>query len=226
MAKIQVAPESNASVMIRIWDLPVRLFHWTLVAAVAMMWVSAECEWFTIHLWLGQGVLALMVFRLIWGVVGSRTARFASFVKAPREAIAHLAELRAALRGGAGPAPHLGHNPAGAYMVLVLLALVLTQAVSGLFASDDILVEGPLNRLVPAVIADLATLVHSLVFDLIVVAVVLHVCAIGVYRWLLGQDLVRPMISGRMAFPAHAVPQEAEDAGEHGNKLTVRSPPL
>ena len=118
-----------------LWDIPTRVFHWTLVAAVALAWWSAEQERYDIHEWTGYTVLVLVVSRIVWGVVGSVHSRFTDFVAGP-------GRVRAYLQGQGSPTP--GHNPLGGWSVLALLTLLLLQAVSGLFNSDDVLFSGPL----------------------------------------------------------------------------------
>ena len=125
----------------RVWDLPVRVFHWALLLAVAGAWCThaAGVAWVRYHGWCGYTVLVLVAFRLLWGIVGTRHARFTSFVRGP------VATLRYAAQLARGTAPHLaGHNPLGAWMVLVLLAALLAQALLGLFGNDEIFNFGPL----------------------------------------------------------------------------------
>lgn len=198
-------PQLPTTRPVRIWDLPTRLFHWGLVALVAFAWVSAELggslmDW---HMRAGYAVLALVLFRLIWGVIGSRTARFASFVRGPG---AVLAYLRTMLRPDAPH--HLGHNPAGGAMILVLLAVLALQGGTGLFATDDILTEGPLVRHVSSATASLLTGIHEANFTLLLALVALHVGAALFYLIIKHDNLIRPMITGRRAVPAAQVPAD------------------
>lgn len=179
---------------VAVWDLPVRLFHWTLVALLIVAWSTAHggLDWMRYHLLAGYAILALVVFRLMWGFFGSFHARFSSFLASPR----------AAWRYGVGLAQgrhqsYLGHNPLGGYMVLLLLALVLTQVVTGLFASDDIFFRGPLASHVSGRFSRAATAVHKLNINLLIAAVALHVIAIAYYRWRLGENLVKAMFTGK-----------------------------
>ena len=127
---------------VKIWDLPTRLFHWSLVAGILFMWFSAEIsdslmDW---HMRVGEFLIALILFRIIWGVIGSDSARFSSLLRSP------IATLRyAQTLPSRKPSWHAGHNPLGGWMVIALLLLVLLQASSGLFITDDILLEGPLR---------------------------------------------------------------------------------
>lgn len=191
----------------RIWDLPVRLFHWLLVLLVALLWYTGDVGGLDlslplpggrslflanmdIHMLAGQTVLALVLFRLLWGVAGSTTARFSAFVRGPRAALAYL---KAALRGE--PPLTLGHNPAGGLMIVLMLALLLAQAVTGLFASDDLFSEGPLAHLVGSDASGRLTELHGWLFKALLAAVALHVSVIVLYL-LRGKNLIRAMITG------------------------------
>jgi cytochrome b len=187
---------------IPVWDLPTRLFHWLLVLLVAGAWLSHEFGDVTLtwHSWNGYALLTLLLFRLLWGIVGSSTARFADFVSGPRTVLHYLRNHR----------PTLGHNPAGGWSVLALLAVLLTQALAGLFATDDIIVSGPLNFLVKSDTAALLSSIHRLGFYVLLGLVVLHLAALAFHRFVHGDDLVRAMISGRK--PADRVPPGAAAA--------------
>ena len=135
---------ANTNDRIRVWDLPVRLFHWTLVILMATSYFSGRAggDWMKFHFWSGYAILTLLLFRIAWGFVGSTTARFSDFVKGPSAAFRHLAEL-----AGADRPRDAGHNPLGGAMVVVLIFAVLAQVVAGLFSADtDIgMVNGPLT---------------------------------------------------------------------------------
>ena len=183
---------------IKVWDRPTRLFHWLLVVLIAAAWWTGEHEDLTWHYRIGMGVLMLILFRLIWGVIGGSTARFAGFVKGPR-AIADY------LRGAAPP--RVGHNPLGALSVLALIALVATVVVLGLFATDhDGLQPGPLAHLVSYEGADAAHEYHELGFNLLLALVAVHVAAV-LYYWLFRRDdLIGPMVTGSRDGPEGAEP--------------------
>ena len=184
----------------RVWDLPTRLFHWTLVALIALQYASGEFGWLSMqwHFRLGYATLALLVFRVLWGFLGSQTSRFTDFVRSPRAVLRYVFDT---LRGRAPHAP--GHNPLGGWSVLALLALVALQAGSGLFASDDISEEGPLAAHVSGAAVSTLTKIHHWVADALVILVVLHVGAV-LLHWLVRRDnLVAPMLHGRARF-AHA----------------------
>ena len=189
-----------------VWDLGVRVFHWVLVVLLVALWATAESEgdWMGVHRWLGTAVLALVVARLIWGFIGSETARFAKFLKGPRAVIGYFREWR---RQG-DESLRAGHNPAGGWSVVLLLALLLLQAVTGLFSNDDIFFEGPLSSLVSKALSDRLTGIHHLLFNALLAAVALHVLAVIAYWIFKRNNLVLPMILGRKRLPAEtAAPQ-------------------
>jgi cytochrome b len=178
----------------RVWDLPVRIVHWLLVAALVGAYAThkAGVEYFKYHAWCGYTVVVLSAFRILWGFFGTRHARFASFVRGPSETCGYLFEL---LRGR-HPA-HAGHNPLGAWMVVFLLAALFAQGVTGLFANDEIFNTGPLYGYVADSTSLVLTSWHRRIFDWILIAVLLHVAAVLAHRVLARQDLIGPMFSGR-----------------------------
>ncbi|HOW77334.1 MAG TPA: cytochrome b/b6 domain-containing protein [Candidatus Competibacteraceae bacterium] len=182
---------------VTVWDLPTRLFHWTLVILMIVQWWTAEqsstMDW---HLWSGYAVLTLVLFRLIWGTVGSETVRFSRFVRSPGAALDYF---KALLRG---ETPHyLGHNPMGAWSIVALLTLLLIQAVTGLFANDDILIEGPLYSWVSKGTSDWLTTVHKLNFNLLLAMIALHLAAVFFYLLVKWENLIHPMLSGQKHLP-------------------------
>ena len=173
----------------RVWDLPTRIVHWLLAALIAFSWWSVTYHHTGWHIWSGIAILTLLIFRLLWGLVGSSTARFANFVRGPR-AIASL--WRGSWRG-------IGHNPLGALSVLALFGAVAVQVGLGLISQDeDGLYAGPLARLVSSDTSDSARDLHELWFKVILGLVALHIAAILYYR-LRGRKLTLPMITGRAA---------------------------
>lgn len=190
----------------RVWDLPVRVIHWGLVVAVAGAWLSRELEgdWFRVHTWCGYAVLLLASTRIVWGVVGTRHARFSAFVRGPG-AILHY--VRGMFAPGGSPSA-VGHNPLGALMVLALLALLLAQAVTGLFANDQIMETGPLFGYVTASLSDRLTTVHKQLFDVLLGAIAVHVVAALGYLFIKRENLIVPMITGRK--PSSVVPPGEE----------------
>ena len=192
-------PDPSAS-RTQVRDLPTRLFHWLLVLAVAGCWWTGERGPVETHALLGYGVLALILFRLAWGLVGSETARFASFVRGPAAVLAHLRHL---VRPGRLDHP-VGHNPAGGYAVLALLALLAVVAVSGLFVYDEEIYWGPLYSWVSEERAAWLHWLHHAAFDVLLVLIAIHVAAVLLYFLLKRLDLVSPMLSGRADLPAGA----------------------
>jgi cytochrome b len=187
--------QSGRSGSIAIWDLPIRLIHWSLVVLLPLMWWTAEENEFGWHMSLGIVMLGLLVFRVVWGFIGSSTARFSSFVRGPRSIAEYLRRSRAAT-------PIVGHNPLGGWSVLVLLLLLISQVALGLIAGDpDDDATGPLNHLVSFTLAAQATEAHEWLFNVIIVFVVLHIGAVLFYLLARGDNLFGPMITGRKVFP-------------------------
>jgi cytochrome b len=183
-------------VPVRVWDLPMRLFHWVIVLLVGFSWLSAHYDWMDWHVLSGYAVLTLLLFRLVWGVIGSDTARFRRFIAGPRALLRHLAHLTRR-----EPDLEVGHNAAGGWMVLVLLLLLAVQVGTGLFANDDVFTQGPLAEIFDKSISDWLSHIHRLNFTLIEIAVAVHVLAVLTYAVLKRQDLVRPMLTGRKRLP-------------------------
>jgi cytochrome b len=174
----------------RIWDLPVRLTHWLLAALIAFSWWSVEYHHTDWHIWSGIAILTLLLFRLMWGFVGSSTARFANFVRGPRHVVRYL---RGDWRG-------IGHSPLGALSILALFFVTAVQVGLGLFNEDDDgLFAGPLANLVSPDTTDQIRDLHELNFYLLVGLIGLHVAAILYYRLVRGKKLTKPMITGRAA---------------------------
>jgi cytochrome b len=180
----------------RIWDLPTRLFHWTLVVLLFTSWLSEREDWMRLHMWCGLTVLTLLLFRLIWGFVGSDTARFSHFVRSPFAAVRHLLGFFRR-----EPDVEVGHNAAGGWMILIMLAILLVQVGTGLCANDDVLTEGPLARFVGKERSDWLSHIHHLNFTLIEIVVAVHVLVIISYRLVKRQNLVLPMITGKKRLP-------------------------
>lgn len=172
---------------IRVWDLPLRLFKWGLVISIAGSFLSinaGEMEW---HARFGFCAIALVLFRIVWGIVGSETARFTSFVKGPAAVLAYLREKR--WRG-------VGHNPLGALSVLALLGVVLIQASLGVFANDDIFFDGPWAGAIGKETSDWLTGWHHRLSKLVIGLIALHF-AVVIWHSATGDDLIRPMLTGR-----------------------------
>lgn len=188
----------------RLWDLPTRLFHWLLVLAIIAAIVSGQLGGNLIvwHGRIGIFIVGLVVFRLIWGLLGSTYARFAHFFPSP-------ARIKAYLRG---EWHQPGHNPLGALSVFALLGLITFQAVSGLFANDDIAFNGPLYDLVGRDLSNRLSGLHHLVSNGLYVLIALHLAAIAFYGHIKKKNLVKAMISGR---------QEGEGEDARGGGLVA-----
>ena len=192
---------------ILVWDVPTRAFHWLAALLIVAAYATARLGWMDWHARAGDALLVALLFRLLWGVFGSQTARFSSFIASPQAALSHLAR---ALR----PAPdlQLGHNPAGGWMALLMIALMLGETLTGLYVGDDIADHGPLTDSVPAVVANLIQALHDqIVWDALVLAVAIHLTAILAYAVVKRHNLVLPMITGRKALAA-AQPRLASGA--------------
>jgi cytochrome b len=201
------APEAReaAEAERQVWDLPVRIFHWTLVLAVVAAFVTNKLgvKFFKYHVWAGYAVIVLVGFRLIWGLVGTRHALFRNFVRAPSEILTYARDIRAGK-----DKPYAGHNPLGALMVLALLGALGAQAIFGLFGNDEIFNAGPLAGAVSKTLSLTLTSIHRQLFYWLAGGVALHVLAVAAHKIFKNENLARAMITGRK--PAEAVPpQEA-----------------
>ncbi|MDB5797750.1 MAG: hyaC [Paucimonas sp.] len=193
---------------VRVWDLPLRLFHWALVVLIVTSVVTQKIggnamSW---HFLSGYAVLTLLLFRLAWGFVGPHYARFAHFLPGPARVLGYLR--------GTGRDGFLGHNPAGSLSVFALLGFLLFQAVSGLFSNDDIASEGPLVKFISKEVSDRATWLHKDIgATAIYVLVGLHVAAILWYLLRCKENLVLPMVTGdkQVAPEVHAAAPAASD---------------
>ena len=204
------------SYLVRVWDLPTRLFHWTLVVCIVGLIATAQIggnamNW---HFRFGYGVLTLLLFRLVWGFVGGRWSRFSAFLYSP-------ASLLRYLRGQPDGRHLMGHNPLGALSVFAILTMLLLQVGTGLFSDDEIAAVGPLSKLASGAMVSQLTYYHKEIGKVIVLfLVVLHIGAIIFYRVKRKQDLIRPMIVGDASSP---VPQPAsrDDAGSRALAAVV-----
>ena len=189
--------------IVLVWDIPIRVFHWLIVVLVVAAYATWRLNWMVWHGWVGDALLTLLLFRLLWGFFGGDTARFSRFLTSPRLAFRHL---KYAFRRE--PDRQVGHNPAGGWMVLLLLALLLVETLTGLYVANDIVDEGPLTEVVPAWAANAIAYSHAILWDALLAAIILHVLAIAGFAAIKGQDLLRPMITGTKVLPASiAAPQ-------------------
>lgn len=175
---------------VRVWDLPTRIFHWVLATCVVALVVTAKTGAIVWHSRLGYVVMALVLFRMVWGLIGGRWSRFTSFIYSPSTVFAYL-------RGKGKPEHEVGHNPLGAFSVFALLAVLAAQVGTGLISDDEISFTGPLVRLVSGDTALQATAYHKTWGQwLILGLVVLHVAAILFYLMKKKVNLIRPMWHG------------------------------
>ncbi|WP_089416836.1 cytochrome b/b6 domain-containing protein [Vitreoscilla filiformis] len=201
---------------VRVWDLPTRLFHWALVASVVALVVSGQIggnaiDW---HAKLGVAVAALLLFRLVWGLVGGRWSRFTSFIYSPLTTLRYL-------RGQSTPHAEVGHNPLGALSVFALLAVLLVQVGSGLIIDDEIAFVGPLNAWAPAEWVSWASNWHRESGKLLLIGlVVLHVAAIAFHAHVKRHNLVKPMFTGDKALPV-GTPASRDDIVTRGLALLL-----
>ena len=186
---------------IRVWDLPTRLFHWCLAACLVGLVVTGQIggDAFVWHFRLGYAVLSLLLFRLVWGFIGGRWSRFASFVTGPRAVWRYV-------QGHGNHGPSVGHNPLGALSVLAMLAFTLLQVATGLCSDDDIATTGPVAKMASEAWVHRATYYHSHIGKWVLVALVLlHIAALVFYRMRRKQHLVGAMVSGDKQLPQAAV---------------------
>jgi cytochrome b len=220
VASTEAPPHRQRLQRVRVWDLPLRLFHWLLVACLVGSFVTIKAGWMDWHFRCGYIALTLIVFRILWGLVGPRYARFSSFLFGPSALLAYL-------RNASGAPRTLGHTPVGSLSVFALLAIIAVQASAGLFASDDIASEGPLARLVSNAVVERASWLHHFNEPVILGLVALHLLAIFFYRLFKRQSLIMPMVVGDRLLPASAVDAEPaelaarDDAGMRARALGV-----
>jgi cytochrome b len=188
---------SGMRLSMRVWDAPIRLFHWMIVILVVVSWYTAHSGRMELHFYSGYTILTLLLFRIGWGFIGSDTARFSRFLKNPLAGFRHLAHFPRR-----EPDNEIGHNAAGGWFVLVLLGVLLFQAATGLFSNDDVVSQGPFADRVGKEISNQITHYHDLNFNIILAATGLHVLMVLLYAAIKRQDLVRPMVTGKKRLPA------------------------
>lgn len=175
--------------IIRVWDLPIRLFHWLLVLCIVGSFVSVNIggnaiQW---HAYFGYSILCLLIFRIIWGLVGTTHARFISFFPTKKAILDYLS--------GSGPRV-LGHNPVGALSVFALLFVLCVQVTTGLFVDDEIAFQGPLAKYVSSSASSFLSQIHEGNQVVILTLIAIHIAAIWFYKKFKGENLIKPMISG------------------------------
>jgi cytochrome b len=190
---------------VKVWDIYTRLFHWALTIAILVSFLAQDQGEMEIHTTSGIVILGLVAFRILWGVFGPRTAQFHHIIRSPQTIFAYIRNSKAQQFR-----PMLGHSPIGALSVIALLVLVTVQAVTGLFASDDIYTEGPLAKFVTSDYVYLATDIHKANSNLLLAMIALHIGAVIYYVIARSEDLILPMITGQKRLSAieadHAEP--------------------
>ena len=177
---------------VKVWDGAIRLFHWSMAAMIVAMWWTAENHAMDWHRRIGMVLVGLVVFRLYWGVFGSTTARFSSFVRGPKAILAYFKKLTTKPY-----VPDFGHNPLGALSVIALLLAVMFQLTAGLFAVDtDGLESGPLSRFVDFDTGRMFAELHETGFNVLLWLIGLHLVAVALYTIVLRANLIIPMITG------------------------------
>ncbi|MGE4335272.1 MAG: cytochrome b/b6 domain-containing protein [Pigmentiphaga sp.] len=191
------SPRSSTARPIRIWDVPLRCFHLALVICIIGAYATAQLGglWMDWHVRFGLAILVLVVFRVVWGVLGSHHARFINFVRGPGTVIGYLR----------GTVTTAGHSPLASWSVVLMLLSLLVQAGTGLFATDGILIEGPLAHRVAPSLSDTLTGIHQINRIVLLVLIGLHLLALLWYGLVKRQPLVRAMVTGNK--PAGQVPQ-------------------
>jgi cytochrome b len=210
-----------------VWDLPLRLFHWLLVLSIAASWYTAENseEYVTagenvysytqIHFWLGYWCLGLIAFRILWGFIGPKHARFASFLAGPGRLVGYG---RTVFQRNSTPT--VGHNPLGGWMVVVMILMIGAQAVTGLFLIDNTeIYSAPYHSAVAAETAGSLARFHHINFDVLLWVMGLHVLAILFYVVYKRQNLVGPMFTGSKA--AMSVPEREAITGSQWLKALI-----
>ena len=190
--------DTQTTARILVWDLPIRIFHWLLVLLVISLFVTGKLggNWLEWHGRAGFSVLGLVTFRIIWGFVGSYHARFVNFVRGPKMISAYVKSL---MRKDS--TRHAGHTPLGALSVVTMLGVLLLQGLMGLFANDDLMLEGPYAKFVSKAVSDQLTTFHKLNADLILVLIGLHLAAIMFAYFVKKENLVAAMFAGNKMLP-------------------------
>ena len=200
----------------RVWDLPTRIFHWALVVCVTGVlisgfWGGEAMQW---HFRFGYSVLTLLLFRLVWGFVGGKWSRFASFIYKPSHIIRYL-------KGQGEPMHSVGHNPLGAFSVFAMLALLLAQVSTGLISDDEISAAGPLTKFVSNATVNQASSYHIAIGKFLVIFLVItHVLAILFYLYKKRENLIKPMLHGDKILPS-AVPASTDNTTTRSLALVI-----
>lgn len=202
-----------------IWDLPLRAFHWLFAFTMLASWYTSDQDndLIEIHMQLGFFTLGLLVFRLIWGVVGSKHSRFSSFLPTPSRLLIYIKDLASKKE-----TPSVGHNPLGSLMVVLMIVLVSLQAVSGLFINDDVFSSGPYYDSVSKNVEAVMVFLHHHIFDYVIAAIVLHLIAIFYYVRIKKINIILPMITGKKL--ARDIDQNTDETSKEGlhDKVAIK----
>lgn len=195
-----------------VWDLPVRLFHWLLVIALVAAWYTSDGEkgLIDIHLKIGYFILGLITFRVTWGIIGTKYAKFSQFLPSKSKIINYVEKSKQDKSYTT-----LGHNPLGGLMVVFMLTLLLSQAISGLFMNDDIFTTGPYYGSVSSSVQKFMSTIHRNGFDVIIVVSLLHIGAIFYYLLSKKINLIKPMITG------YKFSKDEKSSGINSSKLLL-----
>lgn len=193
-----MSEQKQSARTIRVWDLPVRVFHWTLALLVVsqIVTVSIGGNAMEYHVLGGYTLLTLIAFRILWGFLGTSTARFTNFLSGPRATLRYARSLLSS-----SPERAVGHNPLGGWSVLAMLVSILVQAVSGLFTDDDIMTTGPLNKYVSNDTASVFNIIHETNAVVLLTLICIHLGAILFYLLRKNENLVKPMFTGNKQLP-------------------------
>jgi cytochrome b len=196
---------SEERVAVKVWDVPVRVVHWALVALILFSWWSGKEGGMTMtyHMWSGYAILTLVIFRVFWGFAGSTHARFRDFIYAPRALVNYARTLT-----GRRAAVYAGHNPVGGLSALLMLLSLIVQTGTGLFSNDDILTEGPLYGYVTKATSDWLTTIHNYNFYVLLTLAGIHIAAIFYYWIYKRENLVAAMFTGRKRLPPELLAAE------------------
>ena len=174
------------------WDIFIRFFHWLLVICFIGAYYSAEFDNIETHALWGIAIFCLLIFRILWGIIGSQTARFSHFITTPRHIVNYITTLK-----NPNTKPSFGHNPLGGISVIAMLSIFLIQTITGLFSNDDIIFYAPFSSLVSEKTSSMLTNWHKINFNIILFLIITHISAILFYNFYKKNDLITPMITGK-----------------------------
>jgi len=174
-----------------IWDLPLRIFHWSIASIIFALWYTSDQD-IGLHIQLGFVALGLVLFRIIWGLIGTKHALFKNFIPTLSKLKQYLSKDK-----DSDKLAFVGHNPAGSLMVILMLVLILVQAISGLFINDDVFSSGPYYGSISDSANSLMNTIHHKGFDIILISIAIHILAVLYYWKVKHKNLVKPMITGK-----------------------------